>query len=67
MAGGAGQIYPALKTGGVPTKLVGYPSENHGLTAPSCLARRMCGRLARYDGWLKKMDPIWIWVMVVHS
>ncbi|OYU35874.1 MAG: peptidase S9 family protein [Novosphingobium sp. PASSN1] len=32
---GGQQLYQALKLTGVPTRLVGYPDENHGITRPS--------------------------------
>ncbi|NIJ38415.1 dipeptidyl aminopeptidase/acylaminoacyl peptidase [Sphingopyxis panaciterrae] len=51
---GAEQMYLALKTRGVPTKLIVYPGENHGLTVPSYLVHRMRGNIAWYDRWLKK-------------
>ena len=36
---GAEQMYQALRSLGVPTQLVIYPGENHGLTVPSYIAR----------------------------
>jgi dipeptidyl aminopeptidase/acylaminoacyl peptidase len=38
---GSMQMYQALKTQGVPTRLVIYPGEYHGLTVPSYLKDRM--------------------------
>ena len=38
---GSMQMYQALKTLGVPTRLVIYPGEYHGLSVPSYLADRM--------------------------
>lgn len=38
---GSMQMYQALKTLGVPTRLVIYPGEHHGLTVPSYLKDRM--------------------------
>ncbi len=51
---GAEQMYLALKTRGVPTKLIVYPGENHGLSVPSYLVHRMRSNIAWYDRWLKK-------------
>ena len=51
---GAEQMYLALKTRGVPTRLIVYPGENHGLTVPSYLIHRMRSNIAWYDRWLKK-------------
>jgi dipeptidyl aminopeptidase/acylaminoacyl peptidase len=50
---GAEQMYLALKTQGIPTKLIVYPGENHGLSVPSYLAHRMRSNIAWYDQWLK--------------
>jgi len=50
---GAEQMYLALRTRGVPTKLIVYPGENHGLTVPSYLIHRMRSNIAWYDRWLK--------------
>jgi dipeptidyl aminopeptidase/acylaminoacyl peptidase len=38
---GSEQMYQALRSLGVPTKLVIYPGENHGLRIPSYLRDRM--------------------------
>ena len=51
---GAEQMYLALKTRGVPTKLIVYSGENHGLTVPSYLVHRMRSNIAWYDRWLKR-------------
>lgn len=51
---GTEQIYLALKTRGVPTKLIIYPGENHGLTTPSYLMHPMRSNSAWYDRWLKR-------------
>lgn len=51
---GAEQMYLTLKTRGVPTKLIVYPGENHGLTVPSYLAHRIRANIDWYDRWLKK-------------
>ncbi len=49
---GAQQMYTALRTRGVPTRLIVYPGENHGLTVPSYLIHRMRSNIAWYDRWL---------------
>jgi dipeptidyl aminopeptidase/acylaminoacyl peptidase len=51
---GAEQMYLALKTNNVPTRLVVYPGENHGLSVPRYLKDRMERDVAWYDQWLKK-------------
>ncbi len=43
----------ALKTRGVPTKLIVYPKENHELEVPSYLVHRMRSDIAWFDRWLK--------------
>ena len=50
---GAEQMYQALKVRGVPTKLIVYPGENHGLEVPSYLIHRMRSNIAWFDRWLK--------------
>jgi dipeptidyl aminopeptidase/acylaminoacyl peptidase len=50
---GAEQMYLKLKTEGIPTRLVVYPGENHGLSVPSYLVHRMRSNIAWYDQWLK--------------
>ncbi|HTN14094.1 MAG TPA: S9 family peptidase [Sphingomonadaceae bacterium] len=50
---GAQQMYLALKAHGVPTRLIVYPGENHGLSVPSYLVHRMSNDIAWYDKWLK--------------
>jgi len=50
---GAQQMYMALKTRGVPTKLIVYPKENHELEVPSYLVHRMRSDIAWFDRWLK--------------
>ncbi|MEO8063691.1 MAG: S9 family peptidase [Pseudomonadota bacterium] len=51
---GAEQMYQALKVRGVPTKLIVYPGENHGLTVPSYLVHRLRSNVGWFDRWLKK-------------
>jgi dipeptidyl aminopeptidase/acylaminoacyl peptidase len=50
---GAEQMYQALKTRGVPTKLIVYPGENHGLVVPSYLVHRMRNNIDWFHRWLK--------------
>ncbi|MBF6024081.1 S9 family peptidase [Lysobacter niastensis] len=50
---GAEQMYQALRSRNVPTRLVVYPGENHGLTVPSYLRDRLTRNLAWYDQYLK--------------
>lgn len=50
---GAEQMYQALRSRNVPTRLVVYPGEGHGLTVPSYLRDRMARNLAWYDRYLK--------------
>lgn len=50
---GAQQMYLALQSRGVPTRLIVYPGENHGLSVPSYLIHRMRSNIAWYDRWLK--------------
>ena len=50
---GAEQMYQALRSQQVPTQLVIYPGENHGLTVPSYLRDRLERNLAWYDKYLK--------------
>ena len=49
---GAEQMYLALKTRGVPTRLIVYPGENHSLVVPSYLVHRMRNNIAWFDRWL---------------
>jgi dipeptidyl aminopeptidase/acylaminoacyl peptidase len=50
---GAEQMYQALRSLDVPTRLVIYPGENHGLTVPSYLRDRLERNIAWYDRYLK--------------
>ena len=50
---GAEQMYQVLKTRGIPTKLIVYPGENHGLVVPSYLVHRMRSNIEWFDRWLK--------------
>jgi dipeptidyl aminopeptidase/acylaminoacyl peptidase len=47
---GAEQMYQALQSLGIPTELVIYPNQNHGLSTPSYVK----DRLERYIGWFDK-------------
>ncbi|HEU0310444.1 MAG TPA: S9 family peptidase [Sphingomicrobium sp.] len=49
---GSEQMYQALRSRDLPTELVIYPGENHGLTVPSYLRDRMQRHLAWYDRFL---------------
>lgn len=50
---GAQQMYQALKTRDVPTRLIVYPGQNHGLTVPSYLVHRLRSNIGWFDRWLK--------------
>jgi dipeptidyl aminopeptidase/acylaminoacyl peptidase len=50
---GGEQMYQALRTTGVPTSLVIYPNQFHGLTRPSFLRDRLERFVGWYDRWLK--------------
>jgi dipeptidyl aminopeptidase/acylaminoacyl peptidase len=50
---GSEQMYQALKTLNVPTQLVVYPGQNHGLTKVAFLRDRIERYLAWYDRYLK--------------
>ena len=47
---GAEQMYQALRSLGIPTELVIYPGQNHGLSVPSYIK----DRLERYIKWFDK-------------
>lgn len=47
---GAEQMYQALRSLGIPTELVIYPNQNHGLSVPSYVK----DRLERYIKWFDK-------------
>lgn len=48
--GGGEQMYEALRSQGVPTQLVLYPGQYHGITVPSY----QVDRLKRYIEWFDK-------------
>lgn len=50
---GAEQMYQALRSLGVPTELVIYPNQNHGLTVPSYIKDRLERHIAWFDRYLK--------------
>lgn len=50
---GSEQMYLALRTQDVPTQLVVYPGENHGITRPSFAV----DRVSRWIGWLDRWAP----------
>lgn len=50
---GAEQMYQALKSIGVPTELVIYPNQNHGITVPSYIKDRFERHLAWFAKYLK--------------
>jgi dipeptidyl aminopeptidase/acylaminoacyl peptidase len=50
---GGQQMYQALRELGVPTQLVIYPNQYHGLTVPSFLKDRLERFVAWYDRYLK--------------
>lgn len=50
---GGEQMYQALRTLGVPTELVIYPNQFHGLTVPSYRVDRLRRYVAWYDRFLK--------------
>ena len=51
---GAEQMYQALKTLGVPTELVVYPNQNHGIIVPSYLKDRYERHIAWFNKYLKR-------------
>ena len=50
---GAEQMYTALKTLGIPTQLVIYPGQFHGISVPSYQADRLQRWIKWYDKYLK--------------
>jgi dipeptidyl aminopeptidase/acylaminoacyl peptidase len=53
-AAGSEQMYQALRSLGVPTQLVIYPNQYHGITVPSYQIDRLRRYLAWYDRYLMK-------------
>ncbi len=54
---GSQQMYQALRSLGVPTQLIIYPNQFHGITKPSYIRDRLERYLAWYDKYLKKVEP----------
>jgi len=54
---GSEQMYQALRSLGVPTQLIIYPNQFHGITKPSYIRDRLERYLAWYDKYLKKVEP----------
>ena len=54
---GGQQMYQALRELGVPTQLVIYPNQYHGLTVPSFVRDRLQRYVAWYDRYLKPASP----------
>ena len=55
---GGEQMYQALRSLGVPTQLVIYPSQFHGLTIPSYRKDRLERYVAWYDRWIKSPGTV---------
>ena len=55
---GGEQMYQALRSLGVPTQLVIYPAQYHGLTIPSYRKDRLERYLAWYDRWIKSTGTV---------
>jgi len=51
---GAEQMYQAFKSLGIPTELVIYPNQNHGLSVPSYIKDRFERHIQWFDKYLKK-------------
>jgi len=54
---GSEQMYQALRRLGVPTQLVVYPGEWHGITRPSFILDRLQRRVAWFDRYVKPAPP----------
>ncbi len=54
---GSQQMYEALRSLGVPTQLIIYPDQFHGITKPSYIRDRLERYEAWYDKYLKKTAP----------
>ncbi|HEX4469474.1 MAG TPA: prolyl oligopeptidase family serine peptidase, partial [Gemmatimonadaceae bacterium] len=55
---GGEQMYQALRSLGVPTELVIYPGQFHGLTLPTYRRDRLERFLAWYDKYLKTTTTV---------
>jgi len=51
-------MYQALRELGVPTELVIYPNQHHGLSAPSFLKDRLDRYVAWYQRWLNQTTAV---------
>jgi dipeptidyl aminopeptidase/acylaminoacyl peptidase len=54
---GSQQMYQALRSLGVPTQLIIYPNENHGIARPSYVRDRYERYLAWYEKYVKTVQP----------
>ncbi len=54
---GSEQMYMALKSNGVPTQLIVYPNERHGIRRPTFVKDRYERYLSWYDKYLKPVAP----------
>ena len=54
---GSEQMYQALRRLGVPTQLVVYPGEFHGISRPSFVLDRLRRRVACFDRYVKGASP----------
>jgi len=54
---GGEQMYQALRRLGVPTQLVVYPGEYHGIGRPSFVRDRLERRVAWFDRYVKGTTP----------
>ena len=54
---GSQQMYQALRSLGVPTELIIYPNENHGIARPSYVRDRYERYLAWYEKYVKPARP----------
>jgi dipeptidyl aminopeptidase/acylaminoacyl peptidase len=50
---GAEQMYQALKSMGIPTELIIYPNQNHGISVPSYIKDRFERHIAWFNKYLK--------------
>lgn len=55
---GGQQMYQALRELGVPTELVIYPNQHHGLSVPSFLKDRLDRYVAWYQRWLNQTTAV---------
>jgi dipeptidyl aminopeptidase/acylaminoacyl peptidase len=51
---GSEQMYQALRSLGIPTELILYPNQNHGISTPSYQVDRMDRYIKWFDKYLKK-------------